>query len=165
VEVSRPASVADLAVLDRLTAGAIDEQRPTRGGELLARRDSRPRPARPWLAEAIDDPDQLVLVGCIDLGPTSGAVPVGYAVGRVEVLRDGGRLAVVDELYVEPDAREVAVGEALMDDLLAWATAQGCFGIDALALPGNRATKNFFERYGLTARAIIVHKRLGDDAS
>ena len=52
-----------------------------------------------------------------------------------------------------------------MYDLLAWATAQGCFGIDALALPGNRATKNFFERYGLTARAIIVHKRLGDDAS
>ncbi len=91
-------------------------------------------------------------------------MPVGYAVGRVEVLRDGGRLAVVDELYVEPDAREVAVGEALMDDLLEWATAQGCFGIDALALPGNRATKNFFERYGLTARAIVVHKRLGTDA-
>ena len=29
-----------------------------------------------------------------------------------------------------------------------------------MALPGNRATKNFFERYGLTARALLVHRRL-----
>jgi hypothetical protein len=37
----------------------------------------------------------------------------------------------------------------------------GCFGLDALVLPGNRATKNFFEASGLTARAIVVHRSLG----
>jgi hypothetical protein len=36
----------------------------------------------------------------------------------------------------------------------------GCVGIDALALPGNRQTKNFFESFGFTARAIVVHRRL-----
>lgn len=41
------------------------------------------------------------------------------------------------------------------------ATAAGCLGIDALALPGNRETKNFFEASGLTARAIVVHRSLG----
>ena len=33
-------------------------------------------------------------------------------------------------------------------------------GIDGFALPGDRETKNFFERFGLTARAILVHRSL-----
>ena len=45
-----------------------------------------------------------------------------------------------------------------MDLLVAWAHERGCVGIDALRLPGNRDTKNFFERFGLTARAIVVHR-------
>jgi len=163
VERARPASAHDLEVLARLADEAIEEQRPARGGDLLARRDSRPRPSRGWLATALDDPDTAVLVGVIDLdGPDPVEVPVGYAVARIEHLRDGSRLAVVDELYVEPAARGVAVGEALMDALLEWAEHRGCFGIDAVALPGNRETKNFFERFGLTARAIVVHRRLGE---
>ena len=34
--------------------------------------------------------------------------------------------------------------------------------MDSLALPGDRATKNFFETHGLVARAITVHRRLTD---
>ena len=48
-----------------------------------------------------------------------------------------------------------------MDHILAWARDHGCFGLDSLALPGDRATKNFFESFGLVARAIVVHKPLG----
>jgi hypothetical protein len=43
---------------------------------------------------------------------------------------------------------------------VAWCREQACVGIDALALPGNRATKNFFEMLGFTARALVVHKVL-----
>jgi hypothetical protein len=32
--------------------------------------------------------------------------------------------------------------------------------MDSLALPGDRATKNFFESFGLKARAIVVHRSL-----
>lgn len=153
-EAARVAGPADVDLLASLAADAVDEQREARGGELLVRRDSRPRPADDWLRASIASPDELVLVGTWD------DVGVGYAVGHTEVLADGGRLAVLDELYVQPEARAVAVGEALMDAVLDWAVAQGCFGIDSTVLPGNRESKNFFERYGLTARAIRVHRRL-----
>ena len=79
---------------------------------------------------------------------------------RTDVLPDGGRLGVVTDLYTEPGARELGVGEVMMDALIAWCREQGCFGVDSLALPGDRHTKNFFESFGLVARAIVVHRSL-----
>ena len=32
--------------------------------------------------------------------------------------------------------------------------------VDAIALPGHRATKNFFEEHHFTARALTMHHRL-----
>ena len=72
---------------------------------------------------------------------------------------------MVDDIFTEEAARGVGVGEAMMDLLIAWCEEHRCTGIDAVALPGNRATKNFFERYGLTARAILVHRGSGPGAS
>ena len=100
--------------------------------------------------------DVPVLVG------TFGGVPAGYAVAHVEPLRDGTLLGVLTDVYVEAGVREVGVGEALMEEVVRWAEARGCRGLDALVLPGNRATKNFFERFGLVARAIVVHRPLGE---
>ena len=47
-----------------------------------------------------------------------------------------------------------------MEEVLAWASAAGADGVDSIALPGDRVTKNFFERFGLTARALQVYRRL-----
>ncbi|MFN8038078.1 MAG: GNAT family N-acetyltransferase [Acidimicrobiales bacterium] len=154
IESARRATAGDLAVLTTLAETAVAELRPQRGGELWWRREARSGSAGEALAALLDEPDALVVVGTID------DVVVGYGIVRTEVLHDGTLLAVVDDLYVEPGAREIGVGELVMDELLAWATDRGCVGIDALALPGNRAAKNFFERFGLTARAIVVHRRL-----
>jgi GNAT superfamily N-acetyltransferase len=85
---------------------------------------------------------------------------VGYGLVRTERLADGTLLGVIDDIYVDPGAREVGLGQALMDHLLDWCRAQGCFGVDSLALPGDRQTKNFFESFGLVARAIVVHRPL-----
>jgi GNAT superfamily N-acetyltransferase len=93
-------------------------------------------------------------VGTID------GVTIGYGIVRVEHLRDGGRLGVIDDLFVLPGARAIGVGEAMMDELLAFCEDRGCLGIDSIALPGNRHTKNFFETFGLVARAILVHRPL-----
>jgi GNAT superfamily N-acetyltransferase len=160
VEGARLAGHDDLARLTALADEAAEEQREARGGPLFFRREVRPRPAGEWLAAALDADDQLVLAGTIDADLAGAPSVVGYAVVRAEALRDGELLAVLDELYVEPHARSVGVGEALMDRALAWATERGCLGIDAWALPGNRATKNFFESFGLVARAILVHRRI-----
>jgi GNAT superfamily N-acetyltransferase len=109
------------------------------------------------LRAAIDDPQRLVMIGCLD------DVPVGILLADVEPLDDGSRVAAVRGLYVEPGGREVGVGSALLDAAIAWATASGCRGIDATVLPGNRSGKNFFEMHGMVARAIQVHRPVGDE--
>ena len=85
-------------------------------------------------------------------------VIVGFAACSLASLEDGRRLTVLDELFVEPDARSVGVGEALVDTVTAWATERGSVGIDATALPGDRSSKNFYETMGFTARLLVMHR-------
>lgn len=151
---ARPARPDDLGRLAELAAEAVGEQQVGRGGAVWAAREGPQLPAGPALRAALDDDGALVLAGTYD------DVVVGYAVAHTEPLRDGTTLAVVDAVYVEPPAREVGVGEALLEAVLTWADARGCRGVDALVLPGNRSAKNFFERFGLVARAILVHRPL-----
>ncbi len=125
--------------------------RAQRGGALWSVTLAPAPPLEEHYAALIDRADTAVLVGTID------HQVVGYGTARVTVLRDGRRLGVVDEVYVEPAAREVSVGEVLLDALCAWCAARGCDGIDAVALPGDRAAKNFFEAHGFTARLLTMH--------
>lgn len=155
MEAARPATVADLGRLDELATQGIAAQKGERGGAIWSQREIRSLPSTDDLADALGDDRRHVVVGTID------DVVVGFGVVELEELRTGARLAVVTDLWVEPEARGVGVGEVVMDELIAWAEARSCIGIDALALPGDRATKNFFERFGLKARAIVVHRSLG----
>jgi len=154
METARTATLGDLGELDRLAVEAIAELRPMRGGELWALTVGRPAPLADSFRTDLADPDRLVVVGCID------DTIVAYGMVRLQTLAEGRSIGVVDDLFTHPDARGVGVGEAMMDLLLAWCRSHGCSGIDAVALPGNRATKNFFETFGLTARAIVVHRSL-----
>jgi GNAT superfamily N-acetyltransferase len=153
-EACREANEADVPRLAELVAAAIDELSANKGGAMWARTEARRSPFEPRLLEELASPAHRVLVGTLD------DVPVAYAVAAIEDLADGGRLGVVTDLYVEEPARSVGLGELLMDDLVAWCAAEGCVGVDSLALPGDRATKNFFESFGLVARAIVVHRNL-----
>ena len=49
--------------------------------------------------------------------------------------------------------------------VVAWCRERGCLGIDAAALPGSRATKNFFEESGFSARLLVMHHALGEPAA
>lgn len=154
MEGARPARSEDLPRLAGLARELIDELAAEKGGAVWRRHAARTEPLDATLAADLADPATLALAGTID------SSVVGYAVASVVDLDDGGRLAVVRDLYVEAPARGVGVGAALLDAVLAWARDQGCLGVDALALPGSRATKNFFEGFGLVARAIVVHRGL-----
>jgi GNAT superfamily N-acetyltransferase len=151
---TRRAVPEDLARLAELAAAAVEELRAGRGGEVWARHSARREPFEDELRAQLDDQGHCVLVGTVD------DVVMGYGVARTEVLPDGGRLGVVTDLYTEPGVRELGVGEVMMETLVEWCREQGCFGVDSLALPGDRHTKNFFESFGLVARAIIVHRSL-----
>lgn len=146
-----PADVADVA---RLARNAIEDLTPLRGGAVWRARESRQEPIEDEFEELLKDEAARVLVGTID------GVALGYAVARLERLADGTTLGVVDDIYVVEGARGVGLGEAMMNDLMGWCTAAGCFGMDALALPGDRNTKNFFERAGFTARKLVMHHSL-----
>ena len=155
-EAARRADSADLDVVEALFEAAVEELEPRRGGYIWARREGRSRPAGPGFEHDLADDSHFLVVGTID------GVVVGYAAIRRTPLHDGSELAVLTDVYVLAGARGVGVGEAMLDLCLAWAEAAGCIGVDSLALPGDRETKNFFESFGLVARAIIVHRSLGD---
>ena len=150
----RPATEDDLARLAELARAGIAELTPMKGGVIWAAREARPEPVEDSLRQALVDPDSHVVVGTID------DVPIGYAVVHAEALHNGSLLGVIDDVFVEEGARQVGVGEAMMADVVAWCEERGCVGIDAMALPGHRATKNFFEESGFTARNLVMHRRL-----
>jgi GNAT superfamily N-acetyltransferase len=153
-EAARRAVDADIPQVVALAGAAAAEKLGQKGGALWARREARPAPQEAALRSALESPEHEVAVGTLD------GVVVGYGVVRAETLRDGGLLGVIEDIYVDPGARAVGVGETLMNHLIDWCCARGCFGVDSLALPGDRDTKNFFESFGLVARAIVVHRPL-----
>ena len=69
-------------------------------------------------------------------------------------------VAEVEGIFVTPLAREVGLGEMLLAAMIDTAGSAGAREIDATALPGDRETKNLFERFGLVARLIVVSRRL-----
>ncbi len=101
---------------------------------------------------ALADPARELVVGTLD------GVVVGYGLGRREDLGGGQALGRVEALYVEPPARGVGVGEAVLGRLMDWFAVQGCTGVDALALPGDREAKSFFEGAGFKTRLLIMHR-------
>jgi GNAT superfamily N-acetyltransferase len=115
---------------------------PTTAASLLAR----------WTGE--DATTQLFV------GEYEGAL-VGLAAASAGAAAGEGRNGLIECCYVEPEARGVGVGTALMEIVVSWCAAQGCTEVDALALPGDRATKQRLEAAGFTARLLTLNRRLG----
>ena len=157
MEGTRLATVDDLSLLEEFVSLAVAEQAENRGGWVWSRRETRNPPFRASLESSFHNPDEELWIGLID------EVPVGYAAAGVTLLRTGELLGVISDIWVQPEAREVGVGEALAESVIAWCTERKCVGIDSMALPGNRATKNFFETFGIKARLLTVHRPLDLD--
>lgn len=154
MEAARAALDSDVERLAELARQGAEELAPMRGGAVWAVREARAEPLEAAYRELLARPDTCVVVGTID------DVIIGLGVGSIERLRDGRDLGIIDELFVEPGARSIGVGEAIVDLLLDFFGEHHCIGADALALPGNRATKNFFEQHGFVARSIVMHRPL-----
>ena len=150
----RLATPNDLETLTEFADSAVTEQRENRGGYVWSVRETRNQPYLASFESALHDPDQAVWIGMID------DTPVGYAASKVELLRSGETLGRISDIWVDPEARSIGVGESLVTAVVSWCTERNCVGIDSMALPGNRATKNFFETFGFKARLLTVHKPL-----
>lgn len=150
MELARPATDADRASCVQLLGEALAHAASMRGG-----------PALVGTATAEDLLDRW----------SGGDAPAGLFVGEyagavVGVLAvttrgaDGGQRGRIECCYVDREARGVGVGSALMEAAVEWCTTAGCGEVDALALPGDRATKQRLEASGFTARLLTLSRRL-----
>ena len=150
----RVAELSDREVLRSLAAEARVELAKKRGGDVVERLDPYRADSRAEIVRAVEDPAATLLLGDID------GTPVGYGLMTLRTVVDGSLHATVEEIFVLPEARSVGVGEAIIETLLADASERGAAAIQSMALPGDRATKNFFESQGMVARSILVHRWL-----
>jgi GNAT superfamily N-acetyltransferase len=141
----RPATANDIAELGWLEQIARERLLDQRGGDLWLERHAIQSPD--WGAAAAG----RVLVGTID-----GTI-VGYL--RFEQTDD---VVYVRDVFVHPEAREVGFGDALLAATVDIARRNGARRIEAEALPGDRDTKNLYERAGITAKRITVSSLLAD---
>ncbi|HSB88210.1 MAG TPA: GNAT family N-acetyltransferase [Ilumatobacteraceae bacterium] len=144
-EVVRGAGLADADQLHELETQARHALTEQRGGAALLAEQG---PVGDWAA-ALDDHTRWVGVAELD----------GFVVGYVELVFDGD-VALVRQIYVDPPARELGFGDGLLEAARHEAQRHGSGAIEGIALPGDRETKNLFERAGMTARKIIVSTRL-----
>ncbi|HEX6221609.1 MAG TPA: GNAT family N-acetyltransferase [Acidimicrobiia bacterium] len=116
--------------------------------------DGLDEPAMESFRDALEEPDTVVLIGEID------EYPFGFLLARVERLlaqADGELVGAIRLIYVDREAREVAVAEEMRDMALHILRERGITRFDAHVLPGHRLAKNFFEAGGFSARSIIMH--------
>lgn len=149
---ARRASVEDLDVLVGLYRKLEIEMEALHAMWPVA--DGLDEPVADSFRDAMEEPDTVILIGEID------GYPFGFLMARVERLlaqADGELVGAIRLIFVDTDAREVAVGEAMRDEVLSTLRARGITKFDAHVLPGHRLAKNFFEAGGFSARSIIMH--------
>lgn len=151
MELARPARAEDRQACTRLLAQALVAAESMRGGAALVGDATAVTLLERWTrpGAAAD-----LMVGEYE-GAVVGLLAVTAAAGPGDVTN-----GVVECCYVEPGARGVGVGTALMEAAVAWCTQSGCAGVDALALPGDRTTKQRLEAAGFTARLLTLNRRL-----
>lgn len=150
--VARPADAADVPALLRLYRGLEVEMTALHPMWPLA--DGLADPVESSFESLLGDPEALVVMGEID------GYPFGFAMARIEEILPqaaGERIGSIRLIYVEPEAREISLGEEMRDYLIDELRRRGISRFDAHVLPGHRLAKNFFEAGGFSARAIIMH--------
>jgi len=162
LESTRLAGMEDLQRAAELVQMATEEMANQRGGELLLAGGGWPvdhstplcrQRLLEWLASRAQDPSCSLWIGSycgLDVGVASAS----------RAPTPSGQYCIAELLYVEPAARGVGVGEALMLEVAAWASQLGLEGIDVSVVPGNRDTKSFLEGMGFKARLLVLHKDL-----
>lgn len=155
---ARLATKEDLPVLEHLYRSLEDEMVLLHQMWPLA--DGLPEPVGESLASVLEDDRTVTVIGSID------QYPLGFLMARAEPLlpqAGGETVGSIRLVFVDPEAREVGVGEAMRDLTLDILRERGIVKFDAHVLPGHRLVKNFFEAGGFSARSIIMHHNDDDD--
>jgi ribosomal protein S18 acetylase RimI-like enzyme len=149
---ARPADEADIAALETMYRSLEREMEGLHTMWPVA--DGLDEPVTESFRDALAEPGTIVVVGEIE------GYPFGFLMARVERLlaqADGELVGSIKLIYVDQEAREVALGEEMRESALRILRGRGITKFDAHVLPGHRLAKNFFEAGGFAARSIIMH--------
>jgi ribosomal protein S18 acetylase RimI-like enzyme len=116
--------------------------------------DGLAEPVEDSLAAAIAGESSFVVIGRVF------DFPFGFLLARYEQLlpqAGGEQVGSIRLVFVQEEARQVSVGEAMRDLAMERFRESGISKFDAHVLPGHRLAKNFFEAGGFSARAIVMH--------
>ena len=142
-ELVRLLAAPDSAEVAELEAAARAAMAERRGGAALL---AEVPPVNDWAALVTD---QRVWVATLD----------DLVVGYLE-LQFHGHIAEVRQVYVHAEARELGFGDELLATAREAARRAGCTVLEGTALPGDRETKNLYERAGIVARKIVLSASL-----
>ena len=152
-ESARYANEADIYTFKKLFQESRKEASTYKASDIWLANEALKGPPEVIFQDFLSSDCKTLLIGEFD------AYPVGFMLIQLFPL-DNNLLARVEEVYVDSEARKVGVGEHMMDEAIKWAKDQGASQILGRTFPGDRHTKNFFERFKVTARLIEVSKRL-----
>ncbi len=144
VDVDHGDDLAQLVLLEQEGRAALDGQR---GGERWL--VEHPEVGAAWFGRCTE-PGADVVVAHI------GPVVVGYLVADLA----GDLIVRVDQVWVTPEARENGFGDALLELAIERGRTGGAVAVEGQALPGDRHTKNLYERAGIVARLITTYRPL-----
>ena len=82
-----------------------------------------------------------------------------YVVGYLLAIMRGTDLEIF-EVHVDAEFRGIGAGDSLVAHAVASATNDGATSVVADALPGDRDTKNLFERAGLVSQRLTMRRNL-----
>lgn len=151
---ARFAELDDLSAVEWIGAAVTQPLPDKRGGRIFSHREIGFESPGERFLRAMTTENAICVVGTFD------DIVFGYSVCFVETLDDQSQLGRLHDFAVYPEARDAGIGEAMMDLIVERLTEMGAVGVDAWALPGDRATKNFFESFGLKARLLTAHREL-----
>ena len=153
MEAVRVATAADVPRLSELVTESMAASVVARAASLF-RHPHRIDLVDVRLQRALEANDRQLFAGTID------DYVIGVALVTIDPSAAHGAVGVIEELYVEPEARQVGVGESLLDACVEWCRQHSCVGVDIAALPGDRNAKNLCENNGFLARTLIMHRNL-----
>lgn len=140
--VIRRAAEADLPAVVRLFSI------PDEGNQKLDHADTPLDPRyREALAAIADDPNNALLVA--DLG---GEVVGAFQLTIIQhVAFQGGRVAQIENVIVDPGVRSQGIGEAMMRWAIEEARRRSCFRVQLTTNKVRKRARSFYERLGFVA--------------
>ena len=149
----RPGRREDVEEATRLWMRSAEEH--TEHDQIYATAPGAERVMRRFLADLTASSHTFLFVA------ESGGQTVGFISGE---LREGSpsfrqrTWASVDDVFVEPDSRNLGIGRALLQSVDAWAKERGANGISLQVAAANRRGRKFYEELGF--REVSVYEVL-----